>query len=322
MNWILALVAAVAIYPGLVAALLVAWALMWVRGAVRAALGSGQFQGPIALVDELRTAFGRDTLAPLDAQPVLLPLATILALAAPLAALVLLPVPGNPLVATIGLKGDLIVETTLLLGVPCARLLIGWAIPSPFGRLAADRSARLLAGCVVPVALAVMALAQQVNTLEITPANAPSQGPLPYISLLARLLAGAAFACCLPVLARGTALREGETDLDTVSGELTELSGRDLAMFRVAEALQLAAVAAFFAAAFVLPLVATLPATQRWLVWLAAPLLTAAGIGVWEGLRGARPAAAEKPPLSWWFGVPVLLALCALVAAAWATRIG
>lgn len=333
MNWILALVGAIAIYPGLLAALVVAWILTWVRAAARAALGSGQLQGPLAPVNELRAAFGRDTVAPLDVQSILLPLATVLAAAAPIVAVVLLPVPGNPLVASIGLKGDLMVETILLLGVPFMRLFVGWAIPSPFGRLAADRNARILAGAVVPLAFAVLALAQLIGTFEITAAGVPPQLVLqqmsamtrlfvPYLPLLARLLAAAAVACCLPVLARSTALREGESELDAVAGELTELSGRDLAIFRVAEALQLVAVSAFFAAAFVLPLAAALPVGQRVLLWVAAPLLTAVGIGMWEGLRGARPATAEKPPLSWWFGVPVLLALFALVLAAWVSRVG
>jgi formate hydrogenlyase subunit 4 len=322
MNGLLAFVIAVLIYPGIVAALLVAWALGWVRDAARTALASGGLPGPLAGVGELRALVARDTLAPEGAQGSLLGLVPLLALASPIAALVLLPVPGNPLAAALGLKGDLVAEGALLFGVPCARLFVGWATPSPYTRLAADRGARLVAGCALPLALAVAALGQQVGTFQITGADARLAAPLSTLALLARLLAAAAFACCLPVLAHASALREGEGGLDLVAGELTEASGRDLALFRVGEALQLVAATAFFVAAFILPLLANAPSGLRAAAWPVALLLGVAGIGAWEGVRGARPATAtgETPPLSWWFGVPVLLALFALVVAAFAAR--
>jgi hypothetical protein len=55
--------------------------------------------------------------------------------------------------------------------------------------------------------------------------------------------------------------------------------------------------------------------------WIVAPILGAAGIGAWEALRGAPSnPKSEQPPLSWWFGVPLLVALFALVAASFAAR--
>jgi hypothetical protein len=106
-----------------------------------------------------------------------------------------------------------------------------------------------------------------------------------------------------------------------VAGELSEVNGRDLAVFRLAEAVQLVAVTAFFAAAFVLPLLVTLSASLRDIVWIVVLLVSAAGIGAWEGTRGGHLATTgDKPPLSWWFGLPLVLALFALVLAAWAAR--
>lgn len=321
MNALLALLVAIVLYPGVIASFAVAWALAWTREAARAALGSGQRPGPLRALAELRALFGRDALRPTGVYAPALQLASAVALATPLVALVLLPVPGNPLVRALGLTGDLVVGSALLLGVPFMRLLVGWMVPSPYARVAADRSARLLAGCALPMMLALTAIAQQVGTFQLTGADAVSSTQLPLVALAARILAAAAFACCLPVLARATALREGEQGLDVVAGELSELNGRDLAIFRVAEAVQLVAVAAFFATAFVLPLLVTLTASLRGVVWIAVLLVSAAGIGAWEGTRGGQLATTgDKPPLSWWFGLPLVLALFALVLAAWAAR--
>lgn len=320
MNGVLAFVIALLLYPGIIAGLVAAWILTWSRDAARAALGNGQRPGPLGILTELRTALQRDTLAPSGVHAAILALVPVVAVAAPIAALVLLPVPGNPLVNSLGLTGDLMVEGALLLVVPFARLLVGWATPSPYARLAADRGARLLAGAVAPLVFALAAIAQQVSSAQLTTADAAAHTPLTTVSLAARILAAAACACCLPVLARATALREGEGDLELAAGELTEASGRDLALFRIAEALQLAAAAVFFAAAFILPILVTAPANLRTAAWVVAPLLAAIGIGAWDGLRGPQAAQSEKPPLSWWFGVPLLLALFALVAASFAAR--
>jgi NADH-quinone oxidoreductase subunit H len=320
MNGVLALVVAVFLYPGVVAALVAAWVLGWARDATRASLASGQVPGPFQVPAELRALFTRDALDAADAPSSALGLASVVAFATPVIALILLPVPGNPLVRALGLTGDLVVGGAMLLGIPFIRLAIGWATPSPYTRLAADRSARLLAGCAIPMMLALIAIGQQVGTFALSTADAVSHTQLPLLGLLARILAGAAFACCLPVLAHASALREGEGSLDVVAGELSELNGRDLATFRVAEALQLVAVAAFFTAAFVLPVLVTIPTGLRIAVWLAVLLLTAIGIGAWESFRAGQPAKGDKPPLSWWFGFPLVLALFALVFAAWAAR--
>lgn len=320
MNGALAVALAILIYPGIVAALAAAWVLAWVRDAARAALAGGNQPSPLSALAELRRAAARDTLAPPGGPSLVISLATMVGIAAPVAALVLLPVPGNPLVAALGLAGDLAAEGALLLGLPLARLFMGWAVPSPYSRLAADRGARMLAGYALPMVLALMALSQQVTTLKVSVADAPATEALPLLALLARVLAAAAFACCLPALAHATALREQRGTVEGVSGELTDVSGFDLAIMRVAEGLQLVAAAAFLVAAFVLPLVVTASASLRLALWPIMLVVTAAGIGGWEALRGHQPEQGENPPLSWWFGFPLLLALFALVLAAWAAR--
>jgi formate hydrogenlyase subunit 4 len=321
MNGVLAFVIALVFYPGIFAGFAAAWVLSWARDAARASLGAGTLPKPLGALAEVRAAFARDTLIPSGVHEAVLGLVPVIAFAAPLAALVLLPVPGNPLASALGLQGDLVAEAALLLVVPFARLLIGWATPSPYTRLAADRDARLLAGCVVPMVLALAAIAQQVNAFGLTLADAPSVAHLSWVAFAARLLAAAAFACCVPVIARAAALREGDGAAELAAGELTEANGRDLAFFRIAEALQLVAALVFFAAAFVVPLLANAPAGVRTAAWVVVPLVGAAAVGAWEGMRGAPSSQhGETPPLSWWFGLPLLLALFALVAASFAAR--
>jgi formate hydrogenlyase subunit 4 len=321
MNGVVGFVVALLLYPGIVAGVVSAWILTLARDTTRAALSAGARPRLFGAFAETRALFARDSVAPAGLVPVVAALIPVVAVAMPVVALVALPVPGNPLVKALGLGGDLALEGGLLLAVPCLRLVLGWATPSAYTRQAADRGAHLLAGAVLPLTLAIAAVAQQVNGLPVAPADQPAATPLTNVALIARLLAAVAFACCLPVLARATAVREGEGAPALVGNELTEASGRDLALFRIAEALQLAAVAAFFAAAFVLPLVATTPFGVRAAAWIVAPILGAVGIGAWEALRGATTSSkSEQPPLSWWFGVPLLVALFALVAASFAAR--
>lgn len=322
MNGVLAFVLAVLVYPGVIVAVLVALALGWAREAARGAVVASGTPHPLRGVQEVRGALERDTIAPEGIHPWVLTLGTTAAVVFPLLALILLPVPGNPLASALGLPGDLAAEAALLLGLPLTRLVVAWVIPSPFTRIAADRGARLLAGATVTMALALSAIAEQVGTLGLE--SAPASKAPPVLSIVTRILAAAAFAFALPALARASSLHSEQAEPELIAGELTELSGRDLALFRIGEALQLVAVAALFVAAFVLPIFAAVPAGfGRALIWIVGLIATAAGIGIWEGYAARHPRSSEdRPPLSFWMGWPVLLALVALVAAAWATRAG
>ncbi len=320
MNGVLAVVIAVLIYPGMLVALIAALLLSWGRASARAALSGAPTPSPLRDLREVRGAIERDTIAPESAYGWVLGVASTLAMLLPLVALILLPLPGNPLVASIGLKGDLAAEGGLLLGVPLLRLFVGWAIPSPYTRLAADRGAQLLVGALPPIVLALVAMGEQLGTLQV-PAAATSSTPLVTIDLITRVLAALAFATALPVLARAAALRGDGQEQELLAGELTEVSGRDLARFRVAEALQLVTVAALFATAFILPLFPTLAGGARTAVWIVALVVAALGVGAWDAYAARRPISSEeRPPLSWWLGVPTLLGLLALVVAAWAAR--
>ncbi|HKT39602.1 MAG TPA: hypothetical protein VJR48_14595 [Ktedonobacterales bacterium] len=314
MNGVLSFALAVLIYPGLLGAVVAGVALLFVRAATSGALGGERGD----VLSELRESWQGETIAPDGVSESALTLSSVVAVLAPALALVLLPVPGNPLVTAIGLKGDLVAEGALLLGLPLARLFVGWLTPTPLTRVAADRGARLLAGAALSLTLALTAIAQQFNALTI--ANAPVKSPSGVL-IAARVLAALAFICVLPVLTRATAIREPRDAEDATPDELLEVTGRDRFCFRLGEAIQLAATAGLFIAVFVLPFFSTEPqGVAMAIVWVVGLLLTAGGIGAWDALRGRIPIGDDHPPLTWWLGWPLLIALAALVITAWATR--
>lgn len=318
MNSAVAFILAAFVYPGLLAALVAAWLLGWARAATNAIAQGRAAPGPLSGAAGIAGLFTRETYAPEGVSFFALSLGTTVAVIAPLAALLLLPLPGNTLVRSIGLGGDLIAEVALLLGLPLARLFLGWIVPSPFSRLAADRGARALAGAALPLILGVAALAQVHGELTLGDANTIGQTPF---NQLAVGLGAVAFLIALPTLATLTPLRASDGAAELAAGEGTDLSGHDLAFLRIGETLQLVACAGFFALAFAAPLLTRITSAVEHGVALAVvTILVALGLGFWDGRFGSRPEQTERPPLSWWVGAPTLIALAALVAAAWATR--
>jgi NADH-quinone oxidoreductase subunit H len=319
MNSVLSFVLAVLIYPGVFIAGIAAWALTWGRESVQAVVARDPIPGPLRDIGEIRSSMARDVSQPEGVYPQLTTVAAGIAIILPLISLILMPVPGNPLVQAIGLTGDVISGAALLLAVPVLRLLVAWATPSPYTRIAADRGVRLLAGVVLTMALAITATTEQGSTLGLFAAPTKSAPQLWW--LVTHILAALAFLFVLPPLAKFAAtLHQRRPELDTVSGELTELNGRDLACFRIAEGLQLVAVSAYFATVFILPIFSSAFGHGRDLLWIAVVILTALGIGIWDGISGNLPSSSERPPLNWWLGLPVLLALLSLVTAAIALR--
>jgi formate hydrogenlyase subunit 4 len=321
MNGVWSFALAVLIYPGLLVAVVAGVILLWVRGAVQSSVGQQKIAPPGAALTSLRESWQGETNVPDGVSEFALTLSSGLAILAPLLALVLLPVPGNPLVTLIGLKGDLMAEGVLLLGLPLLRLFVGWLTPTPLTRIAADRGARLLVGAALSLTLALTALAQQVNAVTLPHASSSASTTSNGVLVVARVLAALAFVCVLPVLTRTSALREPQDEADAAPDELLEVTGRDLFCFRLGEAIQLAATAGFFIAAFILPLFTKAPGgAQLAIFWVVGLLVVAAGIGAWDALRARVSVGEDHPPLTWWLGWPLLLALAALVVTAWATR--
>ncbi|HEX9067956.1 MAG TPA: NADH-quinone oxidoreductase subunit H [Ktedonobacterales bacterium] len=334
MNEVLGAALAVLIYPGLVVAAIAAVTLMWAREAVAATVQRIPATGPVRYVEGYVRAGQRPGTVSRGSLSGAITAALLVAFVCPILALLFLPVPGNPLInnglltepagaglVSRGLTGDLLVVAALLFGQPLARIFLGWISPSATTRIAADRGARLLAGAAVAVALATTAMAQQLDSLRLDGvlSSASSVG----VAQIARVLAAGACACALPVLARRTSMRRAEEGTTDLYDEAADLSGRDLMLFRLSEALQMIAFAIFFGVVFVVPIFAHWIKGSAYLIALGiVALATALGLGLWDFFGTPPTESEDRPPLSWWLGVPVLLALAALVAASFASRIG
>ena len=334
MNDVLGAILAVLIYPGLVVAVIAAVTLLWAREAVAASVQRMPAASPMRFVESLVETGQRPGVVSRGNISGAITVALAVAFVSPILALIFLPVPGNPLIGnnvlnepvsgsglvTNGLTGDLLVVAAFLFGQPLARLFLGWVSPTAATRLAADRGARLLAGAAVAVILATTAMSQQLQGLRLDTVLKSSATDA--IAQISRVLAAGACACALPVLARRTSMRRAEEGSTFLYDEAAELSGRDLMLFRLSEALQMFAVSVFFGMVFIVPIFAHWIKGSGYLIVLGVvALATALGLGLWDFFGTPPTESEDRPPLSWWLGVPVLLALAALVAASWAARV-
>lgn len=318
MTTFVAIVVAVLIYPGLLAAGVAAWLFTWVRDAMRGTVSGTPVGAPGQVLAELRGAFTRETMTPEGVPAIVAASLTNAMLLAPLLALALLPLPGNPLASALSWQGDLALEGALLLGLPVARLLLAWVIPSTATRIAGDRAARQLVGLVAPLVFAMASAAQLVQGL--TADHAPTKTAPNAITIVALILAAAAFAGVVPALVRPSAVSQDAGE-GVDAGALDEVSGRDYGIARVGEYVQLAAVAALFVTVFLQPFFRVVAAgAGRGILWVVALVLTVVGVGAWEGFRLRNGRTEETSVLAWWSGIPLLLSLAALVATAWALR--
>jgi hypothetical protein len=147
MNSILSFVLAVLIYPGVFIAGIAAWALTWGRESIQAVVAKDPIPGPLRDLGEIRGNMARDLEQPEGLYPPLTTIASCTAIVLPLISLILLPVPGNPLVQAIGLTGDVISGAALLLAVPVLRLLVAWATPSPYAACRRSWGSATCRGC-------------------------------------------------------------------------------------------------------------------------------------------------------------------------------
>ncbi len=330
MNELLAMIISLLVYPGLIFALVAALVFGWLRGVARAtaqgwSLGMPQL-APRELLRRLRqgSTVSEGVFAPLlQALPVL-------AVVCPLLVLVFLPLPANRGADNGAYTADVAALAALLLGVPLVRIVLGWATPSPYTRMAATRSARQLMGYLVPFALAVAVAAAVGASLHIfaiathQPVAVTTQSlfGLNAIRLfgLTRIVAGLAYLSCLPALAKLTPIREGQGGLDLVGSELTEISGRELLVMRIGEWVQLVAALGLGIVLFVLPFFTTDGA--RAIAALVSAVVAAILLGVWEGAGTYLRAARDEldAPLSVWFGTPTFLAIISLLLLVLAQR--
>jgi NADH:ubiquinone oxidoreductase subunit H len=330
MNALLAMIISLFVYPGLLFALVAAVIFGWLRGAARAAIQRAAVAMPMLSLREVARRRRQGSTAPEGVFAPATLVLPVLALLCPLLVLVFLPLPANQGADNGSYTADVVALAALLLGVPLMRIMLGWVTPSPYTRLAATRSARQLAGYLVPFALAIAVAAGIGSSLHIftiaNQATSASANQLifgltaPRLFGLTRIIAGLAYLTCLPMLTRLTSIRQGQGGMELVGNELTELSGRELLVMRVGEWVQLVAALGFGIAIFVLPFFTTDGA--RAIAALVIAVVVAVGLGMWEGVSATLRAVRDEleAPLAVWFGTPTFLAIISLLLLVLAQR--
>jgi NADH-quinone oxidoreductase subunit H len=315
MNALLSAIISIILYPGIVVALIAAIVLGWLRGTSRAALSGWSGLSPLVSLRQIVRRQRQASTLP-EGTPVLaiqgLP---VVALVCPLVVLAFVPLPGNRGLGAANLSLDVAAAGALLLGMPLARIALGWAVPSPYTRLAAMRSARRLAGYALPLGLAIATAAVLSGQLTIAGISTTltRTGSATLLIDVARALAGLAFLLCAPGLVRLSTLRGGMASGELLAGELTEISGRELLVMQVAEAVQLVAFLAVGIALFVLPFWSSNGA--RGLAAIVAFVAGTVAIGAWEGIEPrVRTRDEYSMPFSVWLGTPMYFGIFGIIA--------
>lgn len=324
MNELLAIIISLLVYPGLLFGLVAAMAFGWLRGIIRAwSMGWSNLAPTLSLREVARRLRQGSTLPDGTYAPAMIAL-PVIALVCPLVVLVFLPLPGNRGAGVTDYTLDIAAAGALLLGVPVVRTAIGWLTPSPYTRIAAMRSARQLIGYLVPLTLAlasIIAISTFSRFALATGYQSIHDANLNGLLRAGRILAGLAYLTCLPALARITPIREGQGAIELVGSELTEMSGRELMVMRVAESIQFVAVIGVGVTLFVLPFFATDGA--RGIAAIISAIVLTIGLGLWEGL-GAQLRQREDfvTPYSIWFGAQTFFGILAVLTLVLAQRIG
>jgi NADH-quinone oxidoreductase subunit H len=168
-----------------------------------------------------------------------LPVAAVVSL---LAALMIIPVPGNP--AGHGFSGDLIVLLYLLEMPALIDVLAGYGSRSLYGQVSATREAVLSLGYNLPFLAALIALAIRAHSFSLSQVAA-----LPFGGV--QVLAALAFLLAIPARLRTTPFSIPNAEQEIVAGVHTEYNAAPLGLFELAHGLELVTLAGLFAVLFV-----------------------------------------------------------------------
>lgn len=243
------------VFPGLLFAAPLGWLMQWFMRKLLAQLQGRRGPPFFQPFFDFFKLLGKEMVIPAGVARstfLALPLA---ALAAAVAALALLPLPGNPVPA---LPGDVILLLYLLEVPVLCEVLAGYVGRSIYGQVAAMREALLALAYNLPFLVAVIAMAWQADSFQMRSLQELPFGPL-------HVVAGLTYLMALPGRLKTNPFSIANAEHEIVGDALVEYSGPALALFKLTHALELVLLTGLFAVVFV-------PATP----W---PLLTAAVYG-------------------------------------------
>jgi NADH:ubiquinone oxidoreductase subunit H len=328
MNALVFTLVSLLVFPGVIFALVAALVLGALRGVTRAGTQGWAGIAPILSPREILRRTRQSSTSPAGLFAAAAQVLPIVALVCPILLLIFLPLPANRGADAIGFSADVVALVALLLGMPIARILLGWATPSPYTRLAAIRAARELMGYILLLALAVavtVAIGGSIQVAGVVNNHPVIASPSSFFGIhadrlyeFARIAAGLTYLSCLPSLARLTSIREGQGSLELAGNELSELSGRELLVMRIAEWVQLVAALGLGITLFVLPFFSTVGA--RAIAAGITAIVVTIGLGAFEGSGFMRPRDELDPPFSIWFSTQSFLGIAGLLLLVLAQR--
>lgn len=237
----LAYAAAFVVFPGLLFAVPLGWLLQWFMRRTVARLQGRRGPPPLQAAFDFFKLVGKETVVPAGVArgPFLaLPLAS---LAAVVAALALLPLPGNPVPA---LPGDVILLLYLLEVPVLCEVLAGYVSRSIYGEVAAMREALLALAYNLPFLVAIIAMAYHAGGFQM---RSLQQAPFSVL----HVVAGLTFLLALPARLKTNPFSIANAEHEIVGDALVEYSGAALALFKLAHGLELVLLTNLFAVVFV-----------------------------------------------------------------------
>jgi NADH-quinone oxidoreductase subunit H len=259
MNLGTALFAAL-VFPGLLYALPAGWLMLWVQRKAEARfqrrIGPPFFQ-PFYDFVKLMAKTG-PTRAGLDGK--LMAFWPVLSVAALVGALALLPV----FALTGGFTGDLVLLVALLEIPAMCSVLAGFSSRSLFGEIGAVREAVLGVTYNLAFLMAVVAIAVDAHSLQLSSLAAAALTP-------GRLLALLAIGLCLPAKLRLNPFSQASAEQEIYAGPLTEYGGPQLALWELAHGLEWVTLTGLFACLL-------LPRTGAWPLDLLLFVLVSFGL--------------------------------------------
>lgn len=196
---------------------------------------------------------GKEDIIPHDATAWLFKFAPVLALASTMTVMLYIPIGFTPIFAYFG---DLILIIYLLTLASLAVYIGASSSSSLFAALGAQRKLVMLISCKVPLAILIFGLAWRINPLVDVPFSliAFSQvnlwtmaGPLTFIGVAMLFFT---FLCSIPGELGAGPFEITKAKTEIAGGTLVEYSGRSLATFKLAEAINMIAISSLAVALF------------------------------------------------------------------------
>jgi len=237
---------AVSVWPGLLGGAALGWLYLWVVRKVSARMQGRKGPPFYQPFFDFVKLLGKETVVPGAISRglfVLLPGASVTAATL---ALLILPVPGNPVGS---FQGDLVLLLYLLEVPMLCDVLAGFVTRSIYGQVGAMREAVLCLAYNVPFLGAVVAVAQHARSFRLSDLQAAPTGPI-------TLLAATAFLLAIPARLKSNPFSIPNAEQEIVAGVHIEYSGVPLAVFELSHALEVVALVDLFLVLFVPPLAA------------------------------------------------------------------